>query len=138
MSVEVGIDVFADLSEKLDREHKWREKMSHCVYQQNFPPIVVGSTGLEQSNRLGPQLGFMWSIRRITLAGWSGGTVGAWINNIEPIPFAQAGMYTFGRGELLLNSGEHFTIQASGYTGTVQLFGAADVFESWYLPYYIG
>jgi hypothetical protein len=138
MTVAVDLEAFVSLGEKLDREHKWRENMGHAVYQQNFPPLTVDSTGLEQSNRLGPNRGFCWSIRRLTLAGWTGGTVTIYLNNLEPIPFAQAGMYTFGRGEVLLKSGEHFTIQATGYTGSVQLWGAADVFESWYLPYYIG
>ena len=31
-----------------------------------------------------------------------------------------------------------FSALASGITGTIQIYGAADMFESWYLPYYIG
>ena len=61
--------------------------------------------------------------------------------NGEPVaPFPQEGVFTFGKGELLIHPGSQliFSALASGITGTIQIYGAADMFESWYLPYYIG
>jgi hypothetical protein len=85
--------------------------------------------------------GFIWSIRRITAVGFSGGTVTAYRNSLtgEPVmPFAVAAVNTIGRGELLLMSGDRLVWQAMGITGTVTVYGVADCFESWFLPFYIG
>jgi hypothetical protein len=80
----------------------------------------------------------MWGIRRLTLAGYTAGTAGIYIDDIEPIPYQAAGMYTFGRGEMLLDSGQRLVVQATGITGTVTLFGCADCFPRDYLPIYMG
>lgn len=142
MSVDIGLEAFVDLSDKLDREHHWREKKAHAVYQQTFDPMQVpltaGAGTLDQSTRMGPNRGFMWSVRRLTLSGFTAGTCIVYIDGLEPLPFPQAGMYTFGRGEFLLTTGQRLTVVATGITGYVQLNGAADVFETWYLPEYIG
>lgn len=143
MSAEIELGAFIDLGDKLDREHHWREKKAHAVYQQPFDPmqVVLDSSGdgtLDEPSRMGPNRGFMWSVRRLTLSGWSAGTVTVYLDNMEPIPVPQPGMYTFGRGELLLTTGQRLVIAVTGITGYVQFNGAADVFETWYLPHYIG
>lgn len=142
MSIEVDLDVFASLSEKLDREHKWRDKIQGAIYQHTFDPLqvplVAGSGTLDLPGQMSPPRGFMWGVRRLTLSGYTAGNATAYLNNLEPIPFSQAGMSTFGRGEMVLGSGDRLTVQATGITGIVQLNGVADCFETWYLPYYIG
>ena len=144
MSIELDLDLAVSLKESLTREHDFRKRQADSLYQKPLDPLQVpldgsGDGTLDEPLQMGPVRGFMWSVRRLTFSGWTTGTVTAYINNLEPIPVPQAGMYKFGRGELLLASGDRLTVVASGVSGGyVQVNGAADVFETWYLPYYIG
>jgi hypothetical protein len=59
------------------------------------------------------------------------------------LPFASAGTFTFGRGEVLLDQNDQLILVCTGITlasgyGGVQLNGAADNFERWLLPDYLG
>ena len=139
------------ISARMDRDWAERTRLSGVVRQV---PIMVpdwnianvdssGYTVLRRQPQLGPPAGFYWSVRRLTAYGFTAGTVVATIDNRngEPVaPFPQEGVFTFGKGELLIHPGSQliFSALASGITGTIQIYGAADMFESWYLPYYIG
>jgi hypothetical protein len=139
------------ISARLERDWNERQRLSGVVRQasimvSDWNLANVDSAGyavLRRSSQLGPPQGFYWSVRRLTAYGFTAGTVTATLNSRtgEPlIPWPQEGVFTFGKGELLLHPGSQmvFSTLASGLTGTVQIYGAADVFESWYLPYYIG
>jgi hypothetical protein len=104
-------------------------------------PLSAGAGTMDQAQSLGPPQGYYWSVRRLTATGFTAGTVTAFIDSTagEPVvPFPQAGVFTFGRGEILLHPMSRLVISATGITGTVQLYGAADAFEDWYLPEYLG
>jgi hypothetical protein len=142
-SISVSAQLVTGLTDKLDRAHHEADRRKHAVYQQTFDPMQLtldgsGDGTLDEPTRMGPNRGFMWSVRRLTLSGFTAGTCIVYIDGLEPLPFPQAGMYTFGRGEFLLNTGQRLTIVASSITGYVQWNGAADVFETWFLPEYIG
>lgn len=142
-SLSISAELIGGLSDKLDRAHQHYDRMKHAIYQQTFDPMQLtlddsGDGTLDEPTRMGPNRGFMWSIRRLTLSGFTVGTCIVYIDGLEPLPFPQAGMYTFGRGEFLLTTGQRIVVSATGITGYVQLNGAADVFETWYLPEYIG
>lgn len=142
MTVDVNFELMASLNDHLEEGHKFRNKMKQDVYTVTIVPQVVplvsGAGTLDDAPLLGPVHGFRWSIRRLTLWGYSAGTATAYINNVEPIPFSAQGMQTFGRSELCLFSGDRLTVQATGITGSVTLYGSADVVAEWYWPYYIG
>ena len=123
-------------------------------------PITAGSGVYQMNDLLMPKAGYMWSIRNLTASGYTAGTVavykggfvsgGAYSGGGQPFPFSAAGAATIGRGSLLLDQGDALIVVcgtavpggvaitlAPGFTG-VQINGAADCFERWYLPRYIG
>jgi hypothetical protein len=114
------------------------------------PPLLVpsGGTGgtLQMADLLSPKAGFYWSLRRLSSWGYSGGTITVYKNASGGevlFVYPQAGTYTFGRGELLLNPNDQLVFVAAGITTSagvagVQVGGAADCFPSWLLPEYIG
>lgn len=104
---------------------------------------------------LGPNTGFHWSIRRMVASGFTAGTVTVYRNAVQTtfgaapaytgeifFVFPQAGTYTFGRNEMLLEPDDSLSVSATGITLVagapgVQLAGAVDQLESWLLPDYI-
>lgn len=123
-------------------------------------PITGGAGVFQMNDLLMPKAGYMWGIRRLTASGYSAGSVvaykggavvgGAYVPGGDPFPFSAAGALTLGRGELLLDQGDALIIVCgtsvpggtaitliSGFGG-VQINGAADCFERWLLPEYLG
>jgi hypothetical protein len=133
------------LTAQLRREEQRQQRAAQCVRQIPLaPPPMALSAGagiIDSADLLSAKTGFIWSVRRLTVFGFTAGTAVAYMNSQygEPVaPYAQAGSATFGRGELLMHPGDRLVITAAGITGNVQVIGAADCFEQWYLPYYIG
>lgn len=151
---ETGLEVSASasltaalggLTSEMRAERQWRQKMSQVLRQVPLAvpgmQLSAGAGTVDVAQALGPPQGYYWSIRRLTATGFTAGTVTAYIDsaNGEPVaPFPQTGVFTFGRGEILLHPMSRLVIAATGITGTVQVYGAADAFEDWYLPYYLG
>lgn len=120
-------------------------------------PILPISGGAGSMFLDGPQAGDYWSIRRLQLTGFTAGSVilyrnailtningnGTLIGTPEEIgPFPQAGMFTFGRGEVLLNPNDTMALVATGITvaaGFAGVFaqGAADRVPAYLLPEYL-
>lgn len=161
MSSQPGFDLQADagislqlgrIADRLDRESRWRERIAQAVTQLDFAigdsiPLTAGAGTLDLADKFAAKTGYMWSVRRLTARGWIAGTATAYRNstNGEPVapwpdPGGSAGgaVFTFGRGELLLKPGDRLIFSATGITGSVNVWGVADCFESWYLPFYIG
>jgi hypothetical protein len=138
-----------------DRELK-RKRLFESMHQVPIGPqiitITAGAGNLDQVEAFGPKAGFMWSIRRLTVSGYSAGAVIGYKNGTvtggalvggEPVaPFAAAGVLTFGRGDLLLDQNDILIFSATGITLNasapgIQVNGAADNFERWLLPEYL-
>jgi len=117
-------------------------------------PLSGGAGAYQMADLLSPKAGFMWGVRRLTASGYTAGSViaykngavvgGAYLGGGEPIvAFPAAGVQTLGRGECLLDQNDQIIIVctgitlSSGYQG-VQVNGAADCFERWLLPEYMG
>jgi hypothetical protein len=110
--------------------------------------LTAGAGALQLPDLLAVKTGYMWSVRRLVGSLFTAGTVSVYKNGAvvggvliggEPLfTFPSAGTYTFGRGEMLLDQGDSLCISATGITGSVQINGAADCFERWLLPKYIG
>lgn len=140
------------ISAALRDEAEERQRMAQAVRQipLNFPALNAAGI-MDARDSLMAKTGFFWSIRRIVATGFTAGTVTVYRNGygtggeVLQVFTATAGAITPnngtitpGRGEMLLNPGDAIVVGTSGLTGTPVLYGAADCFEQWYLPYYIG
>jgi hypothetical protein len=163
---EAGLDLsvfghlgtqFARIAELMEHRERRRAKLFEQLHQVPISPpqiTITSSAGVLASvDLLSPKAGYMWSIRRLTATLFTAGTVLAYKNGFvqgttavggEPVaPFSAAGVLMFGRGELLLDQNDQLVFTASGITlasGStgVQINGAADCFERWLLPEYLG
>ena len=129
---------------RMDRENAWRQKIAGTLSQVYFAGQVTISGGAGTSagdrDKLQAKPGYIWGVRRLTVQGFSAGSVTAYRNDIngEPVmPFPSPAVNTIGRGELLLMPMDTIVWSATGITGTVTYWGVADCFESWYLPFYL-
>lgn len=129
---------------RLGREADLRQRAAQAFRQVPFiinVPLTAGAATINPVANSGPDVGYYWSIRKLAAVSFTAGTVNTYIDNTggEPIvPFPQAGVFTFGKMEQLLNPGSNIAVVAAGITGTVQIWGKADQFESWLLPWYAG
>ncbi len=146
---EPTLEVFAQLGVQLGRvadgleaAERYRVRCRGALQQVPiFSPVLAGSGTIDQPDALECKTGFHWGIRRLAAVGFTAGTVTVFNSAAGGeviVPFDQAGVATFGRGEVLLQPGDRLVAVASGITGTVQLTGRADCFETWYLAEYIG
>jgi hypothetical protein len=133
----------SDMCQRLDREWQFRQRANDAFRVVPFiinVPLVSGAATLNPT-QAGPDAGYYWSIRKLSAVGFTAGTVDTYVDNTggEPIvPFTVSAVNTFGKGEQLLHPNSNIAVVASGITGTVQLWGQADQFESWLLPWYAG
>lgn len=148
---EVELELSAALSatsSMLEREQTFRRRQASALSQVWSAGDIPISNGSGLSNSRGKnqaRTGFCWSVRRLTVAGFTAGTVTAYRNDPsgEPMaPFPQAAVFTFGRGEMMLMPDDALVWSATGVTAangaSVFYWVTADCFEQWYLPYYIG
>jgi hypothetical protein len=138
LAVKIG-----GLSDRYDRSTQQRARAAQVIRQVPFilnVPLVAGAATINPST-VGPDIGYYWSIRKLAAVNFTAGTVNTYIDNTggEPIvPFPVAAVNTFGKMEQFLNPGSAIAIVATGITGTVQIWGKADQFEAWALPWYMG
>jgi hypothetical protein len=152
-SLDLGFAV-AKLGQKVDDLRDYWERYSDVVYQTPLTAQVTGTTATANpsnpndganttnSNSLGPDSGTCWSVRRLSIIGYTAGTVTLYINALEPVaqwifgttpnPFFQ-----YSKGSILLQPGDRLTLGATGVTGTALLFGVTDTFPYWYLRKYL-
>jgi hypothetical protein len=128
---------------RMDREFQFRQRANDAFRVVPFiinVPLTAGAATINPTQS-GPDAGFYWSIRKMSAVGFTAGTVSTYVDNTggEPIvPFTVSAVNTFGKGEQLLHPNSNIAVEAAGITGTVQIWGQADQFESWLLPWYMG
>lgn len=131
------------LNRRMDAREALKQRASQAFRQAPFiinVPLTAGAATINPTTT-GPDTGYYWSIRKLCAVNFTAGTVNVYVDNTggEPIvPFPSAGVFTFGKGEQLLHPSSNIAVVAAGITGTVQIWGTADIFESWLLPWYIG
>lgn len=135
--------LLAELGLKLDRYFEQQTRVDGAIWSQPIPgllvPLSAGTGTLENELYMLAPPGCMMSLRRLTLSGFTAGTATAYISEEDPaVPYTAAASNTFGKGEILLDTGDHLSIVASGITGQVVVHGRFDVFQNWYLPRYLG
>ena len=155
MTADAGIDVTAQLSlaigeltAEIRAQNRDRQRLAQALRQGPITAAAMTLAGgagvIDLPDLLAVKTGYYWSVRRLTLTGWTAGSVTVALNATaalggEPVaPFPTPAVFTYGRGELLMHPGDRLVISATGITGSVILDGAADIFEQWYLPYYLG
>lgn len=149
IELDLGAQIIASfetLAAKLDRQERREQRLAQAVRQVPLTAnsFTAGGTGIiDSSETLRVHDGYYWSVRRLTLSGFTAGTVTAYRNSAIPgvgeplVPATVAATLTFGRGEMLLSPGDRIVLQCTGITGTVQVNGAADMFEMAFLASYI-
>lgn len=153
LEADFGVSLVASLNglasrigefcDRMDREVQFRQAATQAFRSVPFiinVPLVAGASTINPSV-IGPDIGYYWSIRKLAAVGFTAGTVNTYVDavNGEPIvPFPQAGVATFGKMEQLINPNSSVAVSATGITGTVQIWGKADQFEAWLLPWYGG
>lgn len=126
----------------MDREHAWRQKIALALCPVPFAGSVTLSGGAgtdDQPDKLQAKSGFIWSIRRLTITGFSAGSVTVFRNSAsgeQLVPYPAAATNTFGKGEVKLLPNDRLVFSATGITGTVSYYGEADCMESWLWPFY--
>ena len=150
--IDVSVQIAATLgrvaqaleAEACERERRRQAMRQVPIQPQQIPLTLAGGTGgildVPDAYMLA-RTGYNASIRRLSAWGFSAGNVQVYLESPAGellCPFSSAGVNTVGRGEMLLQPGERIVWVAAGITGFVQVGGSYDLFESWYLPYYIG
>ena len=146
LDVEIGARICASLdgvAARMDRDDRWHQRISQAMTQVPFAGAITLATGAgtyDQPDQLQAKTGYIWGLRRLTAQGFSAGTVTVYRNSAsgEPVmPFPVPAVNTISRGEILLMPGDRMIWSATGITGSVNFWGVADCFESWYLPFYL-
>lgn len=146
MSIDIGAEVEINLTEetgKSARRTSERQKLAQQVYQAPIigqVPLVTGAGVLDEPAQYGPPRGFMWCIRRLTLWGYTAGSIIPSIDQLEPILLsnANAAQTVFiGKAEWMLDSGQRIVFTATGITGSAIINGVADCFPRALLPVYL-
>lgn len=129
-----------ELRGELDRTaQEWFRQYARGVKYMRFGPLSVvpdGSGDVDTSGSAsnpGPREGFMWSIKRLAIAGLaSGDTITVWRGNTYGVPVwiftDTTSIATFGKMDLALNPGESLVLTGTGLTST-QLYMAGDILE---------
>jgi hypothetical protein len=152
IELDLGAQLIASietLNTALSRQEQQRQRAAQCIRQIPLvsPQMNLSAGGagvIDIPDLLAAKTGYYWGVRRLTLSGFTAGTAVVYLNGTsgEPVaPYAEAATFTFGRGEVLMHPGDRLVVVASGVINSgdyVQLNGAADCFEQWYLPNYIG
>jgi len=152
--VEAQVSLTASLGEIVDRltrreEHAERAAVDLWQNVHMVPILYTGLTGLAGStgaviaspDRMGPSTGFWWDVRRLSIWGFTAGTVNVYLNDISGngelvASFPQPGQYTWSGG-LLLGPDDYLAAITAGVTGSVFLAGQAVEVGTRYLPDYL-
>jgi hypothetical protein len=145
------------LTAEMRRDREARQRQMEVIRQVPFAGAIAISGGIgvyDQPDQLQAKTGYIWDIRRLTVQGFSAGTVTAYRNGaMNPVtglnpgeptcPYPAPAVNTFTKASQLLMPGDRLCFGATGITlaagyGQVQFWGVASCFQSWYMPYYLG
>jgi len=131
-----------DINKRMEYEHKFRMERAHAIWRKESPGyLTVPASGVFQGDMsMRPEKDCIMSVRTITIAGFTAGTVTvSRVNGVQILsPVAPGGTYTFGRREILLEDNDQLVITATGITGQAQVYLDSDEMRSWYYPWYVG
>lgn len=102
-------------------------------------PIVSGAGTLQQKDLYGPKTGYWWDLRRLSVYGFTAGTVSVYKNNSFSNPvhvFTAAADQTWSAA-LLMGPEDQLIFVAAGITGAVTVEGQAIEVDTSWLPVYL-
>lgn len=141
VSAQLAVQLGA-VADGLKREQEWRRRCSGALQRVTFAtPQVTGNGTVDLKDTMGAKTGYIWDVKRLTVNGFTAGSVTAYKNSAlgEPVaPYPAPAVFTYGKGQLLLGPDERLIFSGAGITGTWQAWGEAVCFEAWYLPWYLG
>lgn len=101
--------------------------------------LAAGAGVLNQPDMYGPKDPYWWDLRRLTLWGFTAGTVTVNLNNVNGPVLATAttpGEFTWS-AQHILSPRDILIFTASGITGSVEIDGQAIEIETLWLPDYL-
>jgi hypothetical protein len=131
--------VLGRVAKALDRQTQRDQRLSQLV---NVVPIVGALNGngtLDYADRYGPTDGFLWDVRRITVSGFSAGTVTVYKNDVNSTAlwvFPSVGEKLWS-SQQWLRARDRLIFVAAGITGNVQVDGNAHLVSEQLLAEYI-
>ena len=146
LSAQVG-----GMCDRMDRDNRFRDRVAQASRVVPFVmnvPIVSSAGSLSPAPNCGPDVGYYWSIRRLAATGFTVGNVVVYIDNIAGQPIWVAAGATigvtvadWGKGHQFVHPNSNLAVNCTGITSAnnqVVIYGDADQFESWLLPWYQG
>lgn len=116
-------DVAAEMRAERDR----RARLAEAIWPVG-PYTIFHSTSsgavIDRPELMGPRDGYAWDLRFLTAVGFSAGTVTVNLNSSagpQVLAYPQAGVYQFGKMQLLLRAGDRLVVTTAGITGTVDM-----------------
>ena len=138
-SLEVTLGRIADRMDREDRRQRRLDQLLHPEPITGVIPLSAGAGTLDQPDMYGPRDGYWWDVRRITVDGFTAGTVAVYRNNVNTAKianFTQAGEWTWS-GQMMLRMRERLLFVATGITGSVQVDGDAFAISAQVLADYL-
>lgn len=142
--VELGAKIDVALG-ALGRQAQRAERRENRLWAGVHPvPIAVqpltASVNVDLANLLGPNDGYYWDVRRLSVWGITAGSVAVYWNTTDGekvANFSQDGQYTWS-GQLLLGPRDRLIyVPSSALTGSVYIGGQAIEVQDEFLPEYL-
>lgn len=116
------------LSAQLEQERSNRQRECQALHLFTIPPqnitLTAGAGTLDMPPLLGPRTGKFWDVKRVSVLGYTAGTVIAYLGAVgaEVLDAYQtADAYHYGKAHFMLGGGDRIVFSATGITGTVQV-----------------
>lgn len=136
-SVESLTEAMREQRDRLDR----LTRAVRPVYITGIPMTLSGGDGtLNVPNMLGPATGRYWDVHRITVSGFTAGTVTVYDSSTAGdtlLIIASAGSQFLGKAQMLLAPQRTLVFSASGITGTVAVSMAMTEIEARWIGDYL-
>lgn len=130
------------LTEEMRKQHQREQRKAQAIRVIPLAPpqATAAPFTIDTPDLLMAKTGYYWDVRRLSLSGWSAGSVTVYRNASggEPVAlFATPGILVYGKAHLVLHPGEKLVAVGTGITGFVQLNGDVVAIESWLFPSYL-
>ena len=130
-------DLTAAIEQQVESERARLRAFAQIMHQRPIGPQTIPLTSgaglLDIPDLFAAKDGYFMSLRRITAASFTAGSVVMYEDGVADMNIAvpwQPGVpatFTFGRGEQLLMGGSRWVFNATGITGQVTINGKADI-----------
>lgn len=138
-TLEVSLGRVAAALEKQERRNERLYQLLHLAPITGAMILAGGAGTLDQADRYGPKDGYLWDLRRVTVSGFTAGTVTMYRNDTNGAQLAQwttPGEWTWSTAQWL-KMRDRLIWVATGITGTVVIDGEAIEVSNQVLPEYL-